>query len=238
MSSISDLTQEAAISLIERHSSFQSVLHELGLCPGGGNYKALHQRFAELNVDTSPLYAKIHSTRVLQLTEEHNKGRLDASSVLIENSPYSRSVVRRILMQEKLLEYRCECCLSPAHWQGRELTLQIDHKNGSSNDHRLENLRFLCPNCHSQTESFAGRNTRKPIQLCVSCKRTVKGHSKRGLCLRCEAITRRRVDRPSKDELRYILAEHNNNFSAVGRHFGVSDNSIRKWLAVPDNNGE
>ena len=51
----------------------------------------------------------------------------------------------------------CACCGNAGRWQGQPLTLQLDHVNGRYNDNRLENLRWLCPNCHSQTETFAGR---------------------------------------------------------------------------------
>lgn len=54
--------------------------------------------------------------------------------------------------------YRCEECNLLPEWNGRELTLQVDHKNGLGWDDRPENLRFLCPNCHSQTDTFCGKN--------------------------------------------------------------------------------
>lgn len=54
--------------------------------------------------------------------------------------------------------YVCEECGIGPKWNGRDLALPIDHKNGDRDDHREENLRFLCPNCHSQTPTFAGRN--------------------------------------------------------------------------------
>ena len=53
---------------------------------------------------------------------------------------------------------RCEGCGLPDEWQGKRLVLEIDHVNGRHNDNRPENLRFLCPNCHSQTETFCVRN--------------------------------------------------------------------------------
>ena len=53
-------------------------------------------------------------------------------------------------------EYKCEIC-GISEWQGKELSLQLDHINGINNDNRIENLRLLCPNCHSQTETFSGR---------------------------------------------------------------------------------
>lgn len=79
--------------------------------------------------------------------------------ILIENSPYSniRSLKNR-LIKENYLEYKCEKCGNKGEWLGKKLTLQLDHINGKNNDHRIENLRFLCPNCHAQTSTYGGKN--------------------------------------------------------------------------------
>lgn len=72
----------------------------------------------------------------------------------------TRWQARRRLLDEGLLRLRCyECGIS--EWFGQPLSLHLDHINGVKNDHRIENLRMLCPNCHSQTETFGGRNTRR-----------------------------------------------------------------------------
>jgi hypothetical protein len=64
------------------------------------------------------------------------------------------------LLREGLLRDECyECGIRS--WQGRPLAIQIDHINGSPHDWRLENLRMLCPNCHSQTPTFSGKNLRR-----------------------------------------------------------------------------
>ena len=59
------------------------------------------------------------------------------------------------------MEYKCsgkDCC-NKGEWLGKPLVLQLDHINGVRDDHRLENLRFLCPNCHSQTDTYGGKNS-------------------------------------------------------------------------------
>jgi Zn finger protein HypA/HybF involved in hydrogenase expression len=71
-----------------------------------------------------------------------------------------RSTIKRRLLQAGLLSNRCDAC-GLSEWRGKPLSIQIDHINGIRTDHRLENLRMLCPNCHSQTETFAGKN--KPL---------------------------------------------------------------------------
>lgn len=68
-----------------------------------------------------------------------------------------RTWVKRRLLDEGLLKDRCyECGIT--HWHGQKLALHLDHVNGGGLDHRIENLRMLCPNCHSQTDTFGWRN--------------------------------------------------------------------------------
>jgi 5-methylcytosine-specific restriction endonuclease McrA len=71
-----------------------------------------------------------------------------------------RSSVRKTILKENLIEYKCGICEIDS-WNGKKLSLHLDHVNGVNGDHRLENLRFLCPNCHSQTETYVGKNKHK-----------------------------------------------------------------------------
>ena len=72
----------------------------------------------------------------------------------------SRTTIKRHLLKAGIIKNRCDWC-GLTEWRGRPLSIQIDHVNGIRDDHRVENLRMLCPNCHSQTDTFAARNARK-----------------------------------------------------------------------------
>ena len=76
--------------------------------------------------------------------------------LLVADSSASRLTVKRRLLEEGVKLHRCEEC-GVEDWQGRPLRLDLHHVNGHRRDHRLSNLRLLCPNCHSQTDNFAGR---------------------------------------------------------------------------------
>ncbi|MDE2481251.1 MAG: HNH endonuclease [bacterium] len=72
----------------------------------------------------------------------------------------SRYTIKRRLIEGGILRNVCDEC-GVREWRGKPLTIQIDHRNGIHDDHRLENLRMLCPNCHSQTETYAARNRQR-----------------------------------------------------------------------------
>lgn len=80
------------------------------------------------------------------------------SEVFIVDSTHPRHRVKERLIKEKLIEYKCQCCFNPGEHNGLPLVLQLDHINGINNDNRLENLRFLCPNCHAQSDTYAAKN--------------------------------------------------------------------------------
>ena len=74
-----------------------------------------------------------------------------------ENSTYANEVIKQRIVAGNLLEYKCSKC-SIDNWQNETIVLDLDHINGNNRDNRLENLRYLCPNCHSQTDTYKGRN--------------------------------------------------------------------------------
>ena len=76
----------------------------------------------------------------------------------------TRHHVKIRLMHAGLLENRCQSC-GLVEWRGEPIMMHLDHINGVRDDHRLENLRMLCPNCHSQTETYGGRNMKRRRRL-------------------------------------------------------------------------
>jgi HNH endonuclease len=82
-----------------------------------------------------------------------------ATAYLTGDRRQHRGTLKRALLRERLKSYSCERC-GISEWLGLPLSLALHHMNGDGRDNRLENLQLLCPNCHSQTDNFAGRNVR------------------------------------------------------------------------------
>lgn len=88
-----------------------------------------------------------------------NRGKTITSNdtIFTENSKYTNELVKGRILKDALLVYQCNIC-KITDWQNDNIVLELDHINGINNDNKLCNLRFLCPNCHSQTLTYKGRN--------------------------------------------------------------------------------
>lgn len=94
-------------------------------------------------------------------TKTPSKQKITLDEILSGNRPNTnRGIIKREMLAEGKLEYKCyECGIN--EWRGKSLSLHLEHKNGDNTDHREENLTLLCPNCHSQTPTYCGRNKGK-----------------------------------------------------------------------------
>lgn len=102
--------------------------------------------------------ASEHNIPVINQQSKENRAYSDFSNIFVENGMHGNSVINRIIKDYDIIPHdKCWLC-GLSEWINGKLILEIDHINGISNDHRVENLRFLCPNCHSQTETFRSKN--------------------------------------------------------------------------------
>lgn len=135
-------------SVIRDCNSIGDVLKSVGLQDQGDNFKTAKRHIKEMGLDVSHFNTGGGSGSTSHYSHEE---------IFCENSSVGRWVVRRRVLKESLLPYECEKC-KLTEWCGQEIALDLDHINGINNDHRLENLRFLCPNCHSLTPTHRGKN--------------------------------------------------------------------------------
>jgi len=94
----------------------------------------------------------------VELTDYQKSIRRENKDVFVENSDYARHHIKRRILEENLVEYRCDCCGIGPEWNGKPMPLILDHINGKNNDNRLENLRFVCSNCDSQLPTYKSKN--------------------------------------------------------------------------------
>jgi len=211
-------SREEFQEICKRHTSLADILREFNLHPGAGNYKTLKRRIEEDKIDITHIPLGLSS----------NKGRgfmnyIPASTYLNANSNISGDRLKQKLIKEKILEEVCSACGLKPIWNDKKLVLQIDHINGDSKDNRIENLRLLCPNCHSQTDTFAGKKLKK-TNKCNNCSKKISKES--NLCLKCSFEDKEKISWPSDDELSKMVWKK--SLTDLSKELKVSDSVIRK----------
>lgn len=229
---IEDLKSAVGVS-----KSIADVMRRLNLRTAGGSYNTIQKyiKMYELNIDHFDPYAK----SVSSLKDYSDGKRISLETILVEDTKYKSGRLKDRLIKEGLLENKCYECGLRDMWNGKSIVMQLDHINGVHNDCRLSNLRLLCPNCHSQTETFAGRSVKKDNSAKLSFVKCTKCnvnwiHKNSKTCLKCYNISQRKINRPSKVELEYLIS--NNSLTSIGKMFGVSGNTIKKWAKAYDLN--
>jgi len=191
------------------------VLRYIGLpTQGSGNHRVVQRWIDKLGLDTSHFDYR----RVLSMRQTGKAcSTLTMDMVCTKNSTYSGRTVRRLVRH--IIPYICSNCNVGDIYNELPLSLQLDHINGQHNDHRLCNLRWLCPNCHSQTATYGSRN------------RKLKSDSKKSRSIGVKRSIRHKVNWPTDIEsLRIRVIEF--GYEQVGRTLGVSGAAVKKHLRV------
>jgi 5-methylcytosine-specific restriction endonuclease McrA len=238
-------SKDKIVEIIQNHSLWNNVLNEFGYktC---NHIPTIKKKLDLLNIDYSHL----------KLTETNRNIKYTLDEILIEDSPYTKSAgLLKRLKKERGWDHNCSICKLSA-WNGKPIPLELDHIDGCHTNNTYTNLRAICPNCHAQTDTYKGKNMKSykenklknpsPIEpkikvqrvpkLCIGCSKEI--NSRNIQCNTCRAQSMfesgqfRKVERPSLEQLQEDLRE--SSMVQVGKKYGVSDNTIRKWLKQYD----
>lgn len=218
-------TDEDLKIAVQTSRTKSDVIRKLGLkTNSSGNFQTIDKHIKTLNLDISHFKGSVGKPPTREW---------DIKDILIQNSPYaSTKNLKRKLLKLGLLKNECygyDAACGITEWHGKKLSLQLDHINGDRTDNRLENLRLLCPNCHSLTPTFC-RGAKRQIKQCIDCGVPVSKKGNR--CAGCNGLIHRgqneKINWPDIDSLANISMEL--GFVKTGAQLGVSDNSVRKRL--------
>lgn len=197
-------TRELLEPLVRSSNSVSSVLRKLGLNMGGNSHSLISKRIKEYKINTS------HFKNGNQISATNNRKKPEDYLVL-RDKPLVSVILRKAMIAIGL-KYECSGCGLGPSWNGKPLTLHAEHKNGNRCDCRPNNLEFLCPNCHTQTETFG-----KP-------KKILNGKN--------EPKTKKVKIKPSIDDSKYPsnLEEliWKVPMTTLAKEFGVTDRAIAK----------
>src|ERR1035437_992568 len=206
--------------------SVAQVMRLLGFhYASGGSSTNIKKRLKAFGIDCSHFTGQAHNKG-----KQSNK-RLKPEEVFVLDRHSGRREHRKVLhrtLQMIGVEYKCFVCSRPPIWEGVELVLQVDHISGNPVDCRRDNLRYICPNCHSQTDTFGTKNVERPEKPPkIKVIRPIRLFSP----LIAWPPKPRKIPHPNQRKVDYALvidATRTNNYNQVAKKFGLSWNGVRK----------
>ena len=209
-----EFTPSELQTLLDISNSYSDLLRKIGLNPKGGNPETLKKIIKEYGLDETQLNQNRKELLSKNSVHPHNKIKVPMEDIFSNKYTYhSSSNLLKRLINEGYKEYKCEEC-GISEWLGKPLSLQLEHIDGNHHNNSFENLKILCPNCHSQTSTFAGKNVDR-------------SDSKRQQRLKNVREKELKLPPISRDELKQSI--RNISFVKIGRQWGVTAKVVRGW---------
>jgi hypothetical protein len=216
------------IDIINESYSFADVFRKLNKSKSGDAYNSLRRFIIRSSIDISHFRPWQNNGKF--------KIKKDINNYLITGSTIPSSRLKDKLYEDGIKKRICEKCGQGEEWNGERMSLILDHINGIPNDNRLENLRILCPNCNSTLPTHCrGSRGIKSFDFVVEEKIIIKKEIFTDSEKRSQ-LNQRKVQRPSYTQLSLEVNEI--GYVATGKKYGVSDNTIRKWIKMYQKHGE
>ena len=149
--------QKQLVLAVKDSFSFRQVLVRLNLRPAGGNYEQVQKYVREYGIDATHFRGKGWNAGLRGI----GRPRISLDKILTTNSNFQSFKLKKRLFAARLKPMHCEICGWAQKTADNYLPLELDHINGDRHDNRIENLRVLCPNCHSLQGTHRGRKLKK-----------------------------------------------------------------------------
>jgi hypothetical protein len=161
-------TKEWLQELCSSSYSYAEVLRKAGRKVSGGAQQTLKKKIEEFGIDVSHFTGQRWQQSPNAPDKTGSREKYSIEEVFVKDSPVTQKIMRGYVERHNLIPYRCDCCGCDGHWQGGEISLEIDHIDGDNSNNELSNLRYLCPNCHALTETYRGKNKHLK-SMCRDC---------------------------------------------------------------------
>lgn len=158
---ISSFSKDELELFVKESNCLSECLNKMEIRRIGRNFSNLNKVLLNYNIDIS--HFDPYRTRIEKLLKFNKTREIPIELFLTEDNHCSRTSLKKRLYTCGLKNRNCELCGQGETWNGKKLSLILDHINGVFNDNRLENLRIVCPNCNATLDTHAGKNTKRRI---------------------------------------------------------------------------